>query len=146
MKFTAKWLTSWVAPPLLLFLLLLATWQLSVILFKLPAYLVPGPFRVLRAGWIHGHELLLATAMTGAAALAGFLCSLLGGFVIAFGFSQSSIIRRSCYPYAIFLQTVPIVAIAPLNHQLVLATAFRAWCWCRASSACSRSSPMGRPG
>jgi NitT/TauT family transport system permease protein len=29
-------------------------------------------------------------------------------------FSQSAWIRNSCYPYAIFLQTVPIVAIAPL--------------------------------
>jgi NitT/TauT family transport system permease protein len=29
-------------------------------------------------------------------------------------FSQSRAIRASCYPYAIFLQTVPIVAVAPL--------------------------------
>lgn len=29
-------------------------------------------------------------------------------------FSQSRLVERSLYPYAIFLQTVPIVAIAPL--------------------------------
>ena len=33
---------------------------------------------------------------------------------IAVLFSQSRILERSLYPYAIFLQTVPIVAIAPL--------------------------------
>lgn len=36
------------------------------------------------------------------------------GIVIAMLFSQSSLIRRSFFPYAIFLQTVPIVAIAPV--------------------------------
>ena len=54
-------------------------------------------------------------------------------------------IRRSCYPYAIFLQTVPIVAIAPLIitwfdygfHSVVLVAR---------SSACFRSSPTRRPG
>jgi NitT/TauT family transport system permease protein len=33
---------------------------------------------------------------------------------VAFLFSQSVLIQRAAYPYAIFLQTVPIVAIAPL--------------------------------
>jgi NitT/TauT family transport system permease protein len=40
--------------------------------------------------------------------------SLLFGSVIAFVFSQSVLIQRAACPYAIFLQTVPIVAIAPL--------------------------------
>jgi len=36
------------------------------------------------------------------------------GSIIAMVFAQSTILRRAGYPYAIFLQTVPIVAIAPL--------------------------------
>jgi energy-coupling factor transporter ATP-binding protein EcfA2 len=36
------------------------------------------------------------------------------GCLIGFAFSQWAVVRNGCYPYAIFLQTVPIVAIAPL--------------------------------
>ena len=38
----------------------------------------------------------------------------MAGIALGLLFSQSKIIERSIYPYAIFLQTVPIVAIAPL--------------------------------
>ena len=40
--------------------------------------------------------------------------SLVAGTALGLVFSQSRIIERSLYPYAIFLQTVPIVAIAPV--------------------------------
>ncbi len=59
-------------------------------------------------------ELRTGMAFTGAAAITGFLASLMIGTLIAIAFSQSSLIRTSCFPYAIFLQTVPIMAIAPL--------------------------------
>src|SRR5262249_18495250 len=49
-----------------------------------------------------------------AAALLGFAMSLAAGTALALVFSQSRIVQRSIYPYAIFLQTVPIVAIAPV--------------------------------
>ena len=55
-----------------------------------------------------------ATGVTALAATCGFVASLITGTCIACLFSQSRAIRVSCYPYAIFLQTVPIVAIAPL--------------------------------
>jgi NitT/TauT family transport system permease protein len=97
-----------------LFLIVLAVWQGATVQFKLPAYLVPGPARVARAAAQHGSELFAGMGITGSAAACGFLLSLTLGFAIAFGFSQSKLVRRSCYPYAIFLQTVPIVAIAPL--------------------------------
>jgi NitT/TauT family transport system permease protein len=59
-------------------------------------------------------ELAGATALTATAALAGFAMSLLSGALIAFAFSQSKLIERSFFPYAIFLQTVPVIAVAPL--------------------------------
>ena len=60
-------------------------------------------------------ELVAATGLTGAGALCGFVASVVAGHRLSRSlFSQSGVIRSSCYPYAIFLQTVPIVAIAPL--------------------------------
>ena len=114
MKRTAARAVAWAAPPLALFLLVLAGWHLATVQLRLPAYLVPSPLQVARVGWERRLDLLSALAITGAATVCGFLASLTGGFLIALLFSQSALIRRSCYPYALFLQTVPIVAIAPL--------------------------------
>ena len=44
----------------------------------------------------------------------GFLLSILVGVVAAIFFSISSFLRRAVYPYAVFFQTVPIIAIAPI--------------------------------
>ena len=101
-------------PPLLLFAIVLVLWHLAVVLFAIKPFLLPGPLRVAAAIKLHFGSLLGAAWLTAAAALTGFFLSLSAGFLIALLFSQSKIIERSLYPYAIFLQTVPIVAIAPL--------------------------------
>ncbi|MCO6453681.1 MAG: ABC transporter permease [Pirellulaceae bacterium] len=103
-----------VLPPLLLLALVLIGWQVAVWLFRVPPYLLPGPLAVGQGAWQRSAMLLQATTLTGVGAVCGFLASLVLGVLIALLFAQSSVIRGSCYPYAIFLQTVPIVAIAPL--------------------------------
>lgn len=105
---------DWLAPPVILFGLVILAWQMATVAFNIPKYLVPSPLSVAETMYERGGELSHAMRLTGTAALLGFLCSLAMGFIVALAFSQSAIIRRSCYPYAIFLQTVPIVAIAPL--------------------------------
>jgi NitT/TauT family transport system permease protein len=86
----------------------------TVLLKPQPVYMVPGPAAVARAGIESLDTLVRASLLTAAGALAGFLASLVLGGLVAFLFSQSVLIQRAAYPYAIFLQTVPIVAIAPL--------------------------------
>jgi NitT/TauT family transport system permease protein len=107
-------LHSRVLPPLLLLSAVLVAWQAAVSGLNLPAYLLPGPIDVCRGARERAFELIQATGITGSGAVCGFTASLLLGTCVALVFSQSSVIRGSCYPYAIFLQTVPIVAIAPL--------------------------------
>jgi NitT/TauT family transport system permease protein len=46
--------------------------------------------------------------------LAGWLLSAFLGMILAFLFSLSSLIKRAILPFAVFFQTVPIIAIAPL--------------------------------
>ncbi|KYG63922.1 nitrate ABC transporter permease [Bdellovibrio bacteriovorus] len=46
--------------------------------------------------------------------LIGFILSVIAGIFIACVFSLSDILRRAILPFAIFFQTVPIIAIAPL--------------------------------
>lgn len=103
-----------VIPPIVLFLAVIVVWQVAIDAFHVPKYILPSPSAVVKAAWKYAPELRTGTAFTAAAAMTGFLASFVGGALIAVVFSQSSLIRTSCYPYAIFLQTVPIMAIAPL--------------------------------
>ncbi|HUG66714.1 MAG TPA: ABC transporter permease [Pirellulaceae bacterium] len=103
-----------VLPPVALFLLVVLAWQLVVRFGHIESYLLPSPLAVARAAWTKRTELCGALTLTAAGALCGFAASLIVGTLIAIAFSFSRIIKASCYPYAVFLQTVPIVAIAPL--------------------------------
>jgi NitT/TauT family transport system permease protein len=102
------------APPLLFLLVVLLLWEAAVLWFRTPVYLLPGPLRVAQAAAGNWSGIAQSAAITALAAGCGFLGSLLLGVLVALVFCQSPAIRSSCYPYAIFLQTVPIVAIAPL--------------------------------
>ncbi len=100
--------------PIAFFLLVILVWQLVTQIGQIPKYVLPSPLAVGRAAWTGRAALCGALALTGAAALCGFAASLIVGTVVAFSFSFSRPIKAGCYPYAVFLQTVPIVAIAPL--------------------------------
>ena len=95
------------------------------------AYLLPPPsavFLVIAQDW---RELFAALGKTSAGALIGFALSTVCGISIAVFLSSSRAIQRAYFPYAVFVQTVPIVAIAPLlviwfgyGLQTVVASAF----------------------
>ena len=101
-------------PPVMLFLGVIVLWEASVRMASIPAFVLPSPLQVATAVREHFNFLVTAAALTGMGAIAGFLASLLVGSLVAILFSQSKRIERAGYPYAIFLQTVPIVAVAPL--------------------------------
>ena len=112
-----KWyqqISSVLLPPVILFAIVLVLWHVLVEVNEIEPYLVPLPADVWNAARGSFSQLGQATWNTTLAAVSGFGLSLIIGTVTAFVFSQSVLIRRSFYPYAIFLQTVPIVAIAPL--------------------------------
>lgn len=93
---------------------MLTAWQLLIWFGNLPPILLPSPWAVVVAGWEHRVELARGAWVTGAAAVAGFFASLVIGTLTAALMSQSRMLRLAMYPYVILLQTVPIVAIAPL--------------------------------
>lgn len=105
---------SIVLPPFLALVILLAFWSTIVYVFGIKQYFLPAPTDVLTAVIRIRGELLGAVKLTAAAALIGFGLSVTFGSLVALLFAQSGLIRMGCFPYAILLQTVPIVAIAPL--------------------------------
>lgn len=92
----------------------LAGWQMAIVFFQIHPIVLPSPVQVGLAAWRERSTLLMGFGVTGAAALLGLLSSLVVGTAVAVLFSQSRWIRSAFYPYVVFLQTVPIVAIAPL--------------------------------
>jgi NitT/TauT family transport system permease protein len=118
-------------PPLMLLALAAIVWDRVVVAYDLKPYLLPRPGLVAQALWHNHLKLLGAIRYTGLAAVCGLALSLLVGTAVSFVFSQSRWLRSAGYPYALFLQTVPIVAIAPLlvywcgqGFQSVVLTAF----------------------
>ncbi len=120
-----------VLPPLIPLLLVVALMEISVRQGWVAAYLVPTPTAIVTAMIESRGELGEAFLKTSAAALLGFALSTFGGVAIAVLLSSSRTIQRSFYPYAVFFQTVPIIAIAPLlviwfgyGMRTVVASAF----------------------
>lgn len=104
---------EWLAP-LGLFVAVLLTWQLVVTGLAVPEFLVPAPTDVLAAMGRHGGALLVGTRTTALESLAGFGASAVIGTAFAFLMTRSRWLEQSLLPYAMFLQTVPVVAVAPL--------------------------------
>jgi NitT/TauT family transport system permease protein len=101
-------------PPAVTLILVVGLWEGGVRLLGVPAFLVPPPSAV-ASSILKEHTLLLsALATTSEGALSGFALSLCLGTLAGIVLSLSRRLERGVYPYTIFLQTVPIVAIAPL--------------------------------
>lgn len=78
------------------------------------SFILPAPSEVITALFVDRAELGAAAGSTAKAAILGLMLSFVVGTGIAIGLSLSSFMRRAFYPYAVFFQTVPIIAIAPL--------------------------------
>ncbi len=96
-----------------------------------PRFLVPPPSAIFLTMMHDWPELFAALMKTSAGALAGFALAAVGGAAIAVLLASSRGVRQAFYPYAVFFQTVPIIAIAPLlviwfgyGMRTVIASAF----------------------
>jgi NitT/TauT family transport system permease protein len=97
-----------------IFATLLLIWQLIIWIGHEPSFMLPSPWRVFRVIVERFTSLVESFEITATAATLGLIGSIVVGVAIALLFAQSRWIRRMLYPYTLLLQTVPIVAIAPL--------------------------------
>lgn len=119
-------------PPLLVFVLFVGLWSLlATTVYGRLNYLLPRPWDVASAAWQSRAELWGATRITFGEAAAGFGLAIGIGMAFAVLMSQAKILERSLYPYAVMLQTVPVVAVAPVivlwfgyNQKSVIVVAF----------------------
>ncbi len=96
------------------FAALLLVWQAVVWVFRVPPFMLPPPCAVASALVGRFPALITSLLITAGEAGGGLIASIVIGVAIALIFAQSRWVRRMLYPYTILLQTVPIVAVAPL--------------------------------
>ena len=102
-RYALPWLTA---------LLIVTAWGLLSL--RYPTVLLPSPAEVFSATWSARTDLVTATLWTSAAALGGLGIAGITGFIGAVAFQRARWLETALYPWALLIQTVPIVAIAPL--------------------------------
>lgn len=109
---TPRWKKA--LPAGLLFAAALVVWEIVVRVFDVPAYILPSPSEIGRELTVEGSSLAADLGWTMLEAVLGFLMGSSLAFLAAVIFIHVPVLERAAFPWAIVLQTVPIVAIAPL--------------------------------
>jgi len=111
---SAKQRLATVANAAAVFAALLVLWRLVIWVFQVKPYMLPSPWAVAKAFAGRFASILNAVEITGEESADGLVASIAVGVVVSLVFAKSRWIRRMLYPYTLLLQTVPIIAIAPL--------------------------------
>jgi len=106
-------LSAWVRPVILI-VALIVLWQLAIVVFRIPPYLIPAPGAVVGQLYAEWPRLLAASVPTTTATLGGFALSMAFGIPIALVIAYSRTVESFVYPLLVFSQSVPKIAIAPL--------------------------------
>jgi NitT/TauT family transport system permease protein len=96
------------------FAVLVALWQGIIWAFHVPGFMLPSPAQVAVTLGTRITALSESLLITAEEAGGGLLLSILAGVAVSLVFAQSAWLRRMLYPYTILLQTVPVIAVAPL--------------------------------
>ncbi|AJY77591.1 ABC transporter ATP-binding protein [Paenibacillus beijingensis] len=113
---SSKGRAFWVSklPPVSAFVVFIGGWELFCRLAGMKPYLLPKPSDIVRAASENAANLWVSVYTTMIESVLGFLISIVLGVGFAIILASSKLIEKSIYPYAIILQTIPIVAVAPI--------------------------------
>lgn len=121
---------KWIVPLLTLVILGLVL-ELVVRSGLVANYVLPATSEILNCFVEEREALARGFVSTGTASVVGLLLSVVVGIFIAILLSLSNFLRIAFYPYAVFFQTVPIIAVAPVlviwfgfGQPTVIASAF----------------------
>jgi NitT/TauT family transport system permease protein len=88
----------------------------EVVLNSYQRFMLPPPHRVLEVGfftWSNFVPLMDALGVTARVTFTGFAISIVLGIAAAVAMSQAKWVENALYPWAVVLQTVPILALTP---------------------------------
>ena len=110
---------------------LIGLWWLAVLVFRPPAFMLPGPDRVAAMLWLRLPDLAAATAVTATEMILGLLAGTALGIATALVMAVSAPARKLMMPLVVVAQSLPVFAVAPvlvlwfgfgLTSKVVMAT------------------------
>ena len=101
-------------PPAAVLAILILIWQAAIVIFNIQPYILPGPLETVQGGWAARDDLGVALRVTFVDSLLGLALSIVLGLLIAVLIARFKTLERGLLPYAVVLQTIPIIGIAPL--------------------------------
>ena len=105
---------GWNLLPPLTFVAMIALWWLAVELFKIPAYLLPGPKAVFARLVTDAALLWTHSKVTLTEILLGFGLTIVTSIPLGLLIALSKLSRQLVYPPIMLMQLVPKIAVAPL--------------------------------
>lgn len=96
------------------FILLITVWQFVVPILGIPTFLLPTPDQIVGALFKARAEILENASITILEVVLGFLIGSAVGIILGIGIAYSKILEWTIYPLAIYIKTIPLIAIAPL--------------------------------
>ncbi len=104
-------------PPALVFIGVIALWELLVRALNIPQFLLPAPSAILGA-LAETFSLVMSSALyTFRSALIGFLIGCSAGALVALATARWTAAREGLMPLAIAINSVPILAFAPIMNN-----------------------------
>lgn len=93
---------------------ILVFWQVGIVVFGVPEYIAPTPVAIAKTFVEWGPVLFQNFIPTALESLAGFVAGNTVAIIISVAFVHNATVERAFYPMAVFINTIPILAIAPI--------------------------------
>ena len=100
--------------PVVTILGFLGVWQLLVVLFEVPSWLLPSPLTIWTTFLKDVSMLGRHVVATGTGAVGGLIIGALGGIALAVLMVQSRLLERILMPLLVIDQSIPKIALAPI--------------------------------
>ena len=104
-------------PALLVFVGFTVGWQLLVAALEIERFILPAPLAIAEAFVRYFDEIYAAARYTAGEAVAGLAIGATSGWLVAMLTARWATVREALLPFAIVLNSVPIIAFAPIMNN-----------------------------
>jgi NitT/TauT family transport system permease protein len=101
-------------PAIVALVLFLVVWQAVIFFSGLKPFVLPGPVDVIASFGENSQQLLEAAWFTLQSSVVSFVLVIVLGTAVSFALASSKFVEKAFYPYAVMLQSTPVIAIAPI--------------------------------
>lgn len=100
--------------PTISFIFIIFIWQVAVMVFNIPKWILPGPGQIILSFWEGRSLFIIHILPTVFEALIGLLFAIILGVLASILMKLSETLRKILYPFLILSQTIPFITLAPL--------------------------------